>query len=133
MTHTIIVFILVLHELGTILVDRIVGQVHEQVFEVVILWGHIHLSSKPAEPFFIHINPQGINSAQEHVDSEIEFKSLNEEGFMEVPLDYIVVVRVHIIQRPSQEDASTLTGRFWFHDVCFCFFLLLFCVTLREL
>lgn len=35
---------------------------------------------------------------------------------MQIPLDNKVVVRVHIVKRSSQEDASALARSFRFHD-----------------
>jgi hypothetical protein len=60
----------------------------------------------------MHVNPQGIKPTQEHINSQIELEAINQEWFMQIPLDNIMIIGVHIIQGTSKENTSALTGSF---------------------
>lgn len=46
MADTVIIFTLVLNELGAVFVNCIVSEMHEEVFEIVVIWWHILFSGK---------------------------------------------------------------------------------------
>ena len=97
MTNGIIVFILILHEFTGSLIDCVVGQMHEQVIQVIVIGRNVLVSCESRETFVVHVYPKRIHSTQENVDSEIEFKSLDKIGLVEVSLNDIVIVGIHVI------------------------------------
>ncbi len=69
-------FILVENEFVAVLVDGVVCEMHEEVFQVVMAGGLVGLGRKPGETFVVHVDAEGISAAEEDVDSQVEFKAL---------------------------------------------------------
>jgi hypothetical protein len=74
-------------EFGVFFVDTVIGQMLK--FSTLRIFGQviIDLSCKPGQAFLIHINPQGVNAGYGHVDSQIEFESVDEQRVVNVMTD----------------------------------------------
>ena len=60
-----------------ILVDRIVGQVHIQVFEVAFVGFSIGYSSKPGQAILVDVDSQRIDSEQQDVYPQVILKAID--------------------------------------------------------
>lgn len=76
----------------------------------------VRLSRESGKSLVEHVDSEGVYSAQEHVDTQVEFQPFDEEWLVQVSLDHVVVVGVHVVQVPSQENASALAGGLWLHN-----------------
>jgi hypothetical protein len=83
---------LVEDEVRTELVDRVVGQMHELVIEVVGFGHFIGLRAQSSQPLIIHKNPQRICARNEHINPQVELKPLDQERFAHVPLNYAFLI-----------------------------------------
>jgi len=91
-----VLFGLVEHELRTVLVDGVVGEVHADLVHV-LAGGHlVLLSREPAQPLLVHIEGQGVNAGHQHIDPEVEFEALDEVGLVDVPLHHAVCSGVDV-------------------------------------
>jgi hypothetical protein len=113
MSYAVTLFVLIKYELVAVFINGVVGQMHEQILKVIIAWWLVGLSRKPRETFVVHVDTEGVSTAEKDVYSEVEFKALNEEGFMEVSLNDIMVIGIDIIQWSCQEYSSALAWCFW--------------------
>jgi len=60
MTARIVIHVLVKNEILTILLNRIICQVHIEIIEVASLWPHVFLSGKPCQAFLVNKNSERI-------------------------------------------------------------------------
>jgi hypothetical protein len=44
----------------------------------------------------VHVYSEGVNATDINVYSKIEFEVINQVGLVQVPLNYVVVVRIYI-------------------------------------
>ena len=66
---TVVIYIRVFHEVCTVFVDSVVGQVHVEIVQVCLGRPRVSLSCKTGQAFLEHENTQGVHSVHEHVDS----------------------------------------------------------------
>ena len=65
------------YKFGIFLVDCIVGEMDVSLFKVVLVWSNIRFSCKSSQTFLIDIEPEGTDSTNKNIDSEIKLKSIN--------------------------------------------------------
>lgn len=68
----IIVIIILLVNI-THLVDRIVGQMHEQVVKVLVGWFLVGLRAEPCDARLVDVDPKRVNSIKHNVYPQIVF------------------------------------------------------------
>ena len=72
---------------GVFFVDTVIGQMLKlptfRIFGQVI----IDFSRESGQAFFIDINPEGVNAGYGHVDSQVEFESVDEQRAVDVMTD----------------------------------------------
>jgi hypothetical protein len=69
--------LIVLHKTLCVLIDRVIGQMHEEIVDVVRIWALIKRGCKSNQTLLINENSKRVDSHEEHVDSEIEFQTIN--------------------------------------------------------
>ena len=74
---SVVVNVVVLHEVARRFVDCIIGQVHEKVVKVILLWPYIGLCGKPGETLLEHEHSQRVHAEDEHVDSQVELQIID--------------------------------------------------------
>ena len=84
-----IIVIIAMHILVGVLVQRIVGQVHERVVEVVSVRAFVLLRAKPGERHLVQVDPQRIHAIQEHVEAEVVFKFIDQVWPIDILLDNV--------------------------------------------
>jgi len=129
----VIVAALVFLKLGTCFVDSVVGQVHVQAVEIVLLRGLVLTSSESAKTFVVKIYSEGVYAAKHYVNSEVEFELVDQEGFVHVSLHYIVPVLFEVVQRPGEKNSLALARSLRLADESFASNLLSFVCGLFEL
>ena len=105
-----IVFItaLVLNVVTREFIYSVVRQVHVQVVKIILVGRSVFARCESAQAFLVEKDAQGVHTAQQHIDAQIELQLVYQEWLMEVSLDYVVLIWIEIFQIPSQENASTL-------------------------
>ena len=81
-SEVIVLSTFVLNKIIVLLVYRVIGEVH--VFIVFIELGCIGLGSKSGQAFFVYIYSKRLVACHDHVDSEVKFIAVNEEGIGDV-------------------------------------------------
>ena len=64
-----------------------------------------------------HVQPHGVGSAQQHVDSQIELQTIQEVGSGQIALDDVVLAVLEVVQLSGEEDASPLAVGLRLDDV----------------
>lgn len=72
------------NEIGVFLIDAVVGEVLEPFVLAVVGAGVIFLRSKSGQPFLIDIDPQGVDSCDRNIDSQVELQPIDEEWVFDV-------------------------------------------------
>ena len=90
-TARVIVHVFVKNEVLTILLNRIICQVHIEVVEVAALWPHVFLSGKPCQTLLVNKDTEGIYAINQAINAQIEFKTVDQVRFVEVTLRYVLV------------------------------------------
>ena len=72
MTNIIIFVRCIEYKLGALFIYRIVSEVHHDIIVIQIRWLLILHSCKSSQTFLIDIYPQGVNTPQQNVNSEIK-------------------------------------------------------------
>ena len=106
-----------LYEVFVVLIDRIVGQMHVKIVDVLLGWLDIRLCSKSHEPILEKENTQGIDAIQKHIQPHIKFQPVHQEGIGDVLLCNAIFLIVHLIGIPHQEDAFALAQVLWLNDI----------------
>ena len=101
MTNRVIFGVFVENKLTIVFVYGIICQVHAKVVQIVVVRSTICLCREHAQAFVKHINSEGFNTANEYVNSKIEFQSINQERLVQISLNNEVVIRINIIQTPG--------------------------------
>ena len=91
-----------------ILVDGVIGKVHKQVSEIVLRWRTVLIGGQAAEAFVVKVYSEGINTAKQHVNTEIKLESVDQKWLMQVPLNDIMFCHLKIFEKTSKEDAFPL-------------------------
>ena len=115
----------------TVLIDRIVGQVHKQVVHVASSWFAIRLRTKACQTLFVDVNTHRIASVEEHINSQIILEIVNQVWLIKVVLDdpasdtFFLLASLDAIEdslhTSTQENALTLGETIWLHDICLPF------------
>lgn len=63
--------------LGVLLVDGVVGQVHEQLLQVGLLGRLVFLGGEPGEALLVDVQAHGVGAAEQDVDAEVELEALD--------------------------------------------------------
>ena len=66
-------------------VDRIVGQVREDVFQVTRV---VSFRCEASKTLVVDIQTQRVDASQGHIDPEVEFMAVYQHGVVDVLLDY---------------------------------------------
>ena len=82
MAYVILLFMLVLDEPISFLVDGVVCQVYAKVVQIASHWTMVLLSCKPGQALFVHEASLRIDSSDQDVYSEIKFETIDEVWFM---------------------------------------------------
>ena len=82
-----VIFIFVEDKLIAFLVDGVVGEVHADILNVVLIRDNIAFSCKSGQSFMVEINSKRIDSSYEDIESEIKLQSIDEVGLADVSLD----------------------------------------------
>ena len=110
MATTVIILVLIEDEIIWILIDSIVSQVHEQIVNVVICRRYVFFSRESSESFLVDEDSKWIDSIDETVNSQIEFKTVYQIRFSDVSLSYILLSLLHfkVFKLSNQVDSPSL-------------------------
>lgn len=103
-----LLLILVEHKLLALLVDCVVGEVHADIIDVVLVRRDVGLSGEPAQSLPEDEHAQRVNSCHQHVYSQVELQPVDQVGAAEVALHHTVLLRIDVLQLASEEDALAL-------------------------
>lgn len=110
----ILIRILVLNKLLTLLVQRVISQMHASV--IFIDLGGVSFWSKSGQPFFEDVHAQRFIRCDENVDSQIEFVPVDQEGVRNVTRNDRKIVDVHIVDIIYKVDSFSLCSIGWFNN-----------------
>jgi hypothetical protein len=105
-------FWLIENEIGIVLIDSIISQMHANLLHVVSVRSLIFFSCEPAQSLLIQIKHQWVDATNQDINSEIEFESIDEIGSMQVPLDHAVRAGIDILKFSREENAFSLWETF---------------------
>ena len=71
---------------------------HKQVSEVVLRRRTILIGSQTTETFVVKVYSEWINTAEQHVNTEIKLESVDQKRLMQVPLNDIVFSHLKIFE-----------------------------------
>ena len=89
---------------------------HEQVVQIVLLGRHVLAGGEATKTFLIDVNSERIDSAEQHVNSEVKFQIVYQEWLVQIPLHHVVLILIEVIDGARQIDAFSLAGGFGFRD-----------------
>mmetsp|Transcript_9983 Transcript_9983/g.15087 ORF Transcript_9983/g.15087 Transcript_9983/m.15087 type:complete len:281 (+) Transcript_9983:1693-2535(+) len=112
--EVILFTVLVLYEVIILLIDRVVGQMHELI--VLIELCSVGLGGKPCQPLLIYVDPQGLVASHHHVDTQVELVPVDQQGVRDVPRDDAQLVNVQVIDVVDYVDATASTRVAGLHD-----------------
>lgn len=92
MAKTKIIQRLIKHILRTILIDRIISQMHVHIIHIILIDLLILLRRKSHQPLIVDIDPQRVASGYEGIDPHVEFQALVKEGVVDVVLNHALAV-----------------------------------------
>lgn len=70
----VIIHVVRLHKVVRLLLNRVVGQVHKQVVEVVLLRAYVFLSREPRDAFLENEQPQRLDPVNKGVHAKVELQ-----------------------------------------------------------
>lgn len=82
---------LVLDEVFTLLVDRIVGQVHAQVVQVAAFGRHVVLRGEPRQALLVNEDSKRHYRSDKHVYAQVKLEIVHEKRLVEVALGHVVL------------------------------------------
>jgi len=103
---------LVLNVVTRHFIDGVVGQMHVQIVQIVLIWRPVLTCRQTAQTFLVEQNSERVDSTKQDVDSQIKLQPVYQEWFVKVPLDNVVLIRVEIFKTAREEDASALRRSF---------------------
>lgn len=106
----------ILHEVLTLLINGIIGQMHAQIVKVAADGCNVILSSKPRQAFVINIDAKWNDASDQHIYAKVELQIVDEKRLMKITLRHVVLARLKPFPVPSQEDSLALTSRLWFNN-----------------
>lgn len=81
----VLLLVLVLDEVVVLLVDGVVGQVHELV--VLVDLGGVGLRGETRKAFLVDVDLKGLVAGHQHVDAQVEFVPIDKEWVGDIPGD----------------------------------------------
>jgi len=120
----VVIFISVFNECITLAVDSVVGQMHEQVLQVLLGWAHVLMRGEARQTFFEHEDAKGVNTQDEYINAQVELQAVDQVRFSHVALcnQVVAVFRVDVFKTTDQVDASALAHVCWLYDERFALF-----------
>lgn len=76
-------------EVSSMLVDGVVSQMHKLILNVFYCWFLIELSAKSSYSLFMQEYSQRRDAVNEHVQSQIVFKSVNQVRSLNILLNHV--------------------------------------------
>ena len=116
MPEIIFIATFVLNVVAREFIYSVVGQVHVQIVKIVLVWRSVFARCESAQTFLVEEDAQGVHTAQQHINAQIEFQFVYQEWLMEISLDYVVLIWIKVFQVPRQENTSTLRCSFGLGD-----------------
>lgn len=100
--------ILVLLEVGIVLVQGVVRQMHILLSFQASFADDIFLSGKSGQPIFIDVDAEGINAGERDIDSQVELVAVNKHRVVHVLGDDHLLSRRNVVDIFRDEDAFAL-------------------------
>lgn len=123
MAFTCALSVLVWNVLLTFFVYCIICEMHVNISHIARFWWLVWFGGKTSEPFVKKVNSHWINSIEQDIDSEIELKTPQKIGRIDVMLSYDVVMSINVFPLPSQKDSFSLAFAFRFDNEYLLFLL----------
>lgn len=100
-----------------VLVDGVVGQVLEEIRQVVFVWGLELVSGKPGKSIAVEEHPERLHASDECIYSEIELELIDQQGIGNVTLDDERAGFIDFGRIAEEEYSTALAAVFWFRDI----------------
>ena len=97
MPEIIFVTALVLNVVAREFIYSVVGQVHVQIVKIVLVWRSVFARCESAQPFLVEEDAQGVHTAQQHINAQIELQFVYQEWLVQVALNYVVLIWIEVI------------------------------------
>lgn len=94
---------------------------HVNILQVTLQRRFIGNCCESSKSLFMNKSSQRTNSIHKNVNSQIKFQIINQQRLMDVSLNNISICFSKTIRTSNQEDSSTLTSCFRFHNEGFSF------------
>lgn len=92
MAKTQVIKRLIEHILRTILINRIIGQMHVHIIDIILIHLLILFSCKSYQSLIVDINSQGIASSYQGIDPHVELQALVEQRVVNVVLNHALAI-----------------------------------------
>lgn len=106
----------ILLKVWVLLVDGVVGQVHEQVGQIIRPGANILYSGETRKAFFIDEAAEGRSASDEHVEAQVELEIIDQVWLVNVFLGNVMLIGLDPLVAPGQENANALTIELRFHN-----------------
>jgi hypothetical protein len=93
--------------------------VHKKITKVGAKRWHILRGGEPCQSLLVYKNSQGTHTGDKNVNSEVEFQSINQVRFVEVPLADIVFICLNPVVISGKENTFSLTTILWLNNESF--------------
>jgi hypothetical protein len=80
------------------------------------MWWLVGFRGETSKPFAVEVDSQRIAPCKQHVNSQVELQSIDQEWPVDVPLYNVMVIWGEVFKGPCKEDTFALAARFWFRD-----------------
>lgn len=116
MADMVFMFVFVEDEVGAGFVDGVVGEVHPHILLVGRVGFLIVAGGQSADPFFVEVDLQGRQAAYEHIQSQVELRSVDQKRVVDILLHHYFFFAGGF-RLLGQVDAPALTVSSWLDDV----------------
>jgi len=95
-------------ELAAVLVDGVVGQVHEDVLRVFDRGWAVFLRGESGDALVEDVDSERVARRDQGVDPHVELVAVDQQGLVQVHLAHVLLQPDHITKAPSDVNSSTL-------------------------
>ena len=78
--------------LGIIFIDRIVGEMHIHVIDILLAHSLVFFGGESHQSFVVDVDSEGVAACHQGIDPHVELEALVEEGVVEVDLNHALPV-----------------------------------------
>lgn len=95
------------HELFAGLVDGVIGEMYEVVFQVFLLCPLVVFCCKAGQSFLIDVDPEWIATVDEHIDAHVELQTIDQQRVVHIEL-HNTRLALQLFELCEQHDSLAL-------------------------